>query len=222
MNMARMARVVVPRYPHHVTQRGNRRLRTFFSNDDYRAYVDLIAKAKKQADVDIWAYCLMPNHVHFVVVPGEKDSLATLFREAHRRYTRRINFREGWRGHLWQERFFSSVMDEHHLIAAVRYVELNPIRARLCSKPTDWKWSSVHAHIRRSDDALVNVTPMLSRIADWDAYLSTPESQEQVEAIRMHSRTGRPVGDDAFIDNLERVTGRRLRRRQPGPAPAVK
>lgn len=101
--MARMPRVVVPHYPHHVTQRGNRRQTTCFLDEDYQAYLDLLAKNKTEAGVDVWAYCLMPNHVHLVLVPDQPDSLGRLFRVAHREYTRRINLREDWRGHLWQE-----------------------------------------------------------------------------------------------------------------------
>ena len=133
--MARMPRLVVPGFPHHITQRGNRRMKTFFCDDDYVAYLDLLSAAQADSGVSVWAYYLMPNHVHLVVVPQAKDSLASLFRTVHRHYTRRINFREHWRGHLWQERFHSFVMDERHLMAAVRYIELNPVRARLCSRP---------------------------------------------------------------------------------------
>ena len=115
-----MPRLVVPGHPHHVTQRGNRRQKTFFHAEDYLAYLEFIAAAKPKAGFDIWAYCLMSNHVHFVIVPQYKDSLALLFKEVHRRYTRKINFRENWRGHLWQERFHSFVMDEPHLDATVR------------------------------------------------------------------------------------------------------
>ena len=120
--MARLARVVVPGIPHHVTQRGNRRLETFFSPDDYRAYVDLLAEHCRAARVAVWAYCLMPNHVHLILVPRDADGLRAALGEAHRRYTRRINFREGWRGYLWQGRFASFAMDERHLLAAARYV----------------------------------------------------------------------------------------------------
>jgi len=129
--MPRIARLVVPGYPHHVTQRGNRRQRAFFNSQDYLAYLELVASAKEETRCEIRAYCLMPNHVHFVIVPEHKDGLADLFKEAHRRYTRRINFRENWRGHLWQERFHYFVMDEKHLNATVRYVELNPVSADL-------------------------------------------------------------------------------------------
>ena len=129
--MARMARVVVPHYPHHITQRGNRRQQTFFCNSDYLFYLHLLKEAKDLTQVDIWAYCLMPNHVHLVLVPEQQDGLAAFFSEAHRRYTKKINSREGWQGHLWQERFHSCVMDEPHLLAGVRYVELNPVKAEM-------------------------------------------------------------------------------------------
>ena len=208
--MARMARVVVPGYPHHVTQRGNRQQPTFFCCADYRAYMRLVAKARPKVGLSIWAYCLMPNHVHLVVVPREADSLARLFGEAHRKYTRRINKRENWCGHLWQERFHSCPMDEEHLLAAVRYIELNPVRAGLCDSPTDWNWSSVHAHRRGEDDLLVEVRPMLQRIGDWDSFLSCKESPAQIGSLRKNSSTGRPIGVAGFITELERLTGRTL------------
>ena len=115
----------MPGVPHHVTQRGNRRQKTFFTKEDYSAYLNLMADWCGQFGVEIWAYCLMPNHVHLIAVPEREDSLAQAIGEAHRRYTRRINFRKGWRGHLWQGRFSSYPMDDVYLMAAVRYVELN-------------------------------------------------------------------------------------------------
>ena len=214
--MARMPRLVVPGYPHHVTQRGARRQTTFFSIEDYRKYSDLVAGACDITSVDVWAYCLMPNHVHFVVVPGNEQSLARLFKEAHRRYTRHVNLRNNWRGHLWQERFHSFVMDERYLLAAVRYVELNPVRAGLCRRPEDWPWSSARAHLSGENDALVNVRPMLERITDWDRYLSQDVDHDIVDAIRKHTRTGRPKGDDGFLSRLESATGRSLRKGKPG------
>lgn len=214
-----MPRLVVPDYPHHVTQRGARRQPTFFSVADYRAYIALLSGACRNAGVEFWAYCLMPNHVHFVAVPKAADSLARLFGEAHRRYTRQVNARQGWRGHLWQERFHSFVMDEGHLLAAVRYVELNPVRARLCSRPEDWQWSSVRAHLAGTDDALVSVRPMLSRIGDWRAYLSSADEQKASESIRRHSRSGRPAGSETFVSRLEALTGRSLRTAKPGRKP---
>ncbi|WP_372740603.1 transposase [Neptunomonas sp.] len=215
--MARMARVVIPNYPHHITQRGNRRQETFFIGDDYQAYISLLSNAKKQAGIDVWAYCLMPNHVHLVVVPEHEDSLAVFFRAAHRQYTRRINVREGWRGHLWQERFHSFVMDETYLLAAVRYVELNPVKAQLCQTPEDWAWSSTQAHLRGKDDALVSVSPMLDRISDWREYLGADENIDMQERIREYTRTGRPGGTDDFLKKLEQQTSRILHKGKPGP-----
>ena len=215
--MPRMPRLVVPGYPHHVTQRGNRRQKTFFNTGDYQAYLELIAIAKPKAACDIWAYCLMPNHVHFVIVPEHEDSLALLFKEAHRCYTRRINFRKKWRGHLWQERFHSFVMDEPHLNATVRYVELNPVKARLCENPLDWRWSSVHAHSNPDSDGLVSVGPMLKKFPNWSEYLEQGDSEVEEQRIRVHTRTGRPLGSVNFIETLEAMTGRALKRRKPGP-----
>jgi putative transposase len=215
--MARMPRLVVPGYPHHVTQRGARRQQTFFSDEDFQTYINLLADALEATGVQIWSYCLMPNHVHLVVVPEHPESLADLFRNAHRRYTRIINLREGWRGHLWQERFHSFVMDERHLMAAVRYVELNPVRAKLCSRAEHWPWSSAMAHLTGVDDALVTVAPMLERISNWASYLETTESHKRLDALRGHTRTGRPAGDDEFIRALSLLTGRELNKRKPGP-----
>ena len=141
--MARIARVVVPGYPHHVTQRGNRRQQTFFNNEDYKSYLDLMSEWCGKYQVDIWAYCLMPNHIHLIAVPQIKEGLNLAVGEAHRRYTRRVNFREGWRGHLWQGRFASFVMEEGHLLACARYIELNPVRAGLVKRPEEWPWPTV-------------------------------------------------------------------------------
>ncbi len=159
----------------------------------------------------------MPNHVHFVIVPHHKDSLALLFKEAHRRYTRRINFRENWRGHLWQERFHSFVMDERHLDATVRYVELNPVTAGLCESPQDWRWSSVHAHLESNEDELVSVTPMLEKFPHWTAYLGGRQSSKMLRNVRKHTKTGRPLGSEKFIETLESLTGRTLKPLKPGP-----
>ena len=136
--MARLARVVVPELPHHLTQRGNRRQRTFFRQDDYQAYRELMAEWCARCGVAVWAYCLMPNHVYLIAVPKSEDGLRRAIGEAHRRYTRRVNFREGWRGHLWPGRFGSFVMDEAYLLAGARYVERNPVRAGLCRRPQDF------------------------------------------------------------------------------------
>ena len=197
-------------------------MKTFFCSEDYLAYLELIVEFRDRAGVDVWAYCLMPNHVHLVLVPEDKDSLATLFRHVHRQYTRRINSREQWIGHLWQERFHSFVMDEPHLLATVRYVELNPVRARLCEHAQEWPWSSVHAHIAMEDDAVVSVDPMLQRVAHWSQYIAREASKGELASIRLHGRTGRPAGSEEFLAQLQSLTGRDLAKGKPGPKASIK
>ena len=157
--MARLARVVAARLPHHVTQRGNRRQKVFFGDDDYALYRDLLAEGCRAAGVAVWAYCLMPNHVHVVLVPSDEHGLSHTFAELHRRYTGYVNARARTTGHLWQGRFGSVAMDEDHLFHALRYVSLNPVRAGLTKRPEDWPWSSTRALIAGQDDHVVTVAP---------------------------------------------------------------
>ena len=217
--MARIARAVALGLPHHVTQRGNRRQPTFFNDDDYQAYLELMARGCQTYQVEKWAYCLIPHHVHLIAIPRRKERLALAMSEAHKRYTHRINFREGWRGHLWQGRFASFVMDEPHLLTAMRYVELNPVKAGLAESPEAYRWSSARAHVDGQDDALVQVQPMLGFVGDWAAYLALDVDEAEVATMRLHERTGRPLGTRSFIDRLEQQLGRYLRRRKPGPKP---
>lgn len=211
-----MARVIAPGYPHHITQRGNRRQQTFFCDDDYHAYIDLTAEWCQRYGVEIWAWCLMPNHVHLIAVPSTESGLARAVGEAHRRYTLRINSREQWRGHLWQERFASCPMDESYLLAAARYIEMNPVAAQLASHPADYPWSSAAAHLAGVDDPLVKVEPLLALVPDWAKFLQLT-SPEEVETLQRHERTGRPLGNDSFIGDLETALGRVLRPQKPGP-----
>jgi len=217
--MARIARVVAPGLPHHVTQRGNRRQQTFFCDDDYRAYLELMTQWCSRWAVEIWAYCLMPNHVHLIAVPESGDGLRSAIGEAHRRYTRRINFREGWRGHLWQGRFASYAMEERYLLAAARYIEMNPVRAGLVDRPGDYPWSSAAAHILGREDRLFKVAPLLELIDDWGEFVGRQIPERDVSLLRRHERTGRPLGGKSFIDRLERELSRRLRKQKPGPKP---
>jgi len=212
---------VVPGLPHHITQRGNRRQQTFFRDEDYVAYLELMAQWCGEHGVEIWAYCLMPNHVHLIAVPQSEDGLRRAIGEAHRRYTRRINFREKWRGYLWQGRFASFVMDEPYLLAAARYVEWNPVRASLVADTAEWPWSSARAHLSGRDDRLVKVDPMLAMIHDWRAFLDSAIPEGQLRALRDHGRTGRPLGDAMFIERLEKLVGRVLRPRKPGRKPKL-
>ncbi|MGR8921136.1 MAG: transposase [Gammaproteobacteria bacterium] len=208
--MARIARVVVPGTPHHVTQRGNRRQTTFFGAADYRKYLELVAVGCRKAETRVWAYCLMPNHVHLVMVPSTEDGLRVALGDAHRRYAQRVNGRFGWRGHLWQERFYSFPMDEAHLRATVRYVERNPVAAKLTQTAAEWPWSSARAHLAGRDDQLVEAGPMLQLVADWSSYLAEIPAAETLDTIARHTRTGRPLGSKDFVERLERRLGRPL------------
>jgi len=217
-----MARLVVPGLPHHVTQRGNRRQQTFFNDGDYAAYLELMADWCREKGVQIWSYCLMPNHVHLIAVPSSEDALRWAIGSAHERYTRRINFREKWRGYLWQGRFASFVMDEPYLLAVARYVELNPVRAGLVPRAEDWLWSSARAHLSGRDDCLVKVAPLLTMVADWGAFLRSAVPEEELRDLRRHGRTGRPLGSQTFLARLEETVGRILKPQKRGPKPKQK
>ena len=215
--MARLARVVAAGVPHHVTQRGNRRQQTFFSDGDYAFYRALLAEGCAKADVEVWGYCLMPNHVHLILTPRDPDGLRAALGETHRRYSQRINQREGWRGYLWQGRFASVAMDERHLMTCARYVEMNPVRAKLVARPEDWPWSSAAAHLTGRSDGLVKAAPLLNRTPDWRGLLDRDLSQEDYDAIRRGERTGRPLGAEPFLESLEGALGRSLRPQKRGP-----
>lgn len=218
--MARLSRLVPPGIPYHVTQRGNRRAQTFFEDGDYALYRDLLAEAAAKAGAEIWCYCLMPNHVHIIIVPSDEDGLRRTFADTHRRYTGFINARHRWTGHLWQGRFGSVAMDEAHLAAAVRYVSLNPVRARLVERAQDWYWSSVAAHLSGKDDALVRVAPLIERYGDFAEFLGDPVADEAAwHSMRMSETTGRPVGSDDWIEALEARSGRTLKAQKRGPKP---
>ncbi len=219
--MARLARVVAPGCPHHVTQRGNRRQQTFFCDADYRAYLELMAEWCGRCGVEIWAYCLMPNHVHLIATPETAEGLRRAIGEAHRRYTVHINRREDWRGYLWQGRFASFPMDQPHLLMAARYIELNPLRARLAGGAADYPWSSARAHLAGHDDRLVKTAPLLALVDDWAGFLGagSPEAETAAaaETLRRHGRSGRPLGGEDFVAALEESLGRRFTPRKPGP-----
>jgi putative transposase len=214
--MPKFRRLVVPGYPHHVTQRGVRRQTTFFDDLDYKTYLRLAAKLLGLSSLEIWAYCLMPNHIHAVVIPHTESSLAAFFGPLHKLYAQHTNQRYEWAGHLWQARFFSVPMDESHALSALRYVEMNPCRSGLADNPQDWPWSSARANLGLANDRLIRGRPAESVIPDWRAFLCTPEDPDELQAVRQQTNTGRPAGDDSFIEEIESVSGRCIRRRRAG------
>jgi putative transposase len=209
--MARLARAVFPGHPHHVTQRGNGRAQTFFDDADYAFYRDLLAEHCAAAGVEVWAWVLMPNHVHLILVPGDRDGLRRALAAVHRRYAGYIHARLKRTGHFWQGRFGCVAMDEGHLGAALAYVALNPVRARLALQATDWAWSSVHAHLGRvADDGLTMAAPVRDRYPDFQVLIAAGEEAELFTRLRKAETVGRPVGDAAFLEVLERESGRAL------------
>jgi len=212
--MPRFRRLVVPGCPHHLIQRGNRRQRVFFSDEDKAFYLTLLGRLARLNGISIWAFCLMDNHVHLVAVPKTADSFARGLGELHRRYTLVINTREGWRGFLWQGRFLSYPLDETYCYSAVRYAERNPVRAGLVQRAETYEWSSARAHVRREAHPLLAPFPLQRAIPDWSAYLGQKESAGEIDDFRQHERTGRPLGSEDFITRLEALTGRVL---VPGP-----
>jgi putative transposase len=219
--MARLARIVAPGCPHHVTARGNRREPIFFEDGDQDIYRDLLAEQLDKAGVEAWAYCLMPNHVHLILRPADEDGLGQAIGAAHRRWANFVNARGRWRGHLFDGRFASVVMDEAHLLAAVRYVALNPVRARLVQKAWDWPWSSVAAHLQGEDDALVRVAPVLARVERFADLIESDPDDPAFAALRAAETTGRPLATATFVADLEQRLGRAIARRSPGRKPAA-
>ncbi len=215
--MPRMARVTAVNEPHHVIQRGNRRQNVFFKSEDKQAYLNILSLQSKLFELEIWAYCLMDNHVHLIVVPKEEDSLTKAISETHELYTRMINFREKWRGYLWQGRFKSVPMDERYLYAAVRYVERNLVRAGLVEKAEDYSFSSARAHVYNEDNRVLSRFYLMDEIDNWGEYLKGAEEEEQLNRIRRQSETGRPLGSVEYLKSLEGRLGRTLIKRMTGP-----
>jgi putative transposase len=209
--MPRIARVVFAGVPHHVTQRGNRRAEVFWTDEDRRRYLVLFQEYAAKHALEVWAYCLMTNHVHFVGVPGRADSLARTFKPVDMRYSQYVNRTQHLTGHLWQGRPFSCPLDDAHLWAAVRYVERNPVRAGLEKRAQDYPWSSAAAHCGRRRDGLV-AGGLQGRgvVADWASWLAEPDDEQALAMLRRRTRTGRPAGDPAFVARLEALAGRIL------------
>lgn len=208
--MARLARVVLPAYPHHITQRGVRSLPVFFSDADRLEYLRLQREQGDRFGVKFISYCLMTNHVHLVAIPADEGSLSRSIGEAHRLYTRKINFRDKVRGYLFQGRFFSCPLDNAYLLAAVRYVERNPVRAKMVKHAWDYQWSSAAYHAGMQErDVLISGPDILDEIDDWRMYLS--DGDTDLEELRQKTRTGRPIGDEGFILKAEAIAGRCLR-----------
>lgn len=209
--------------PHHLTQRGNNRQRVFFQDADYRYYLRLAVEYTKRFDVRVLAYCLMPNHVHWVVVPGHRESLALAFGRLHSEYACMLHHWRQTSGHVWRNRFYSCVMDDVHSWRAMAYVERNPVRGALAGEAELWNWSSAAAHVGLAQPEVpLDIEEWQARFGAtrWREILHTSFYEESIQdRLREATRTGRPLADDPFILRLESVLSRRLRPGKPGPKP---
>ena len=217
--MPRNPRCVLPEVAFHVTQRGVDRCDVFFSHADRDTYLRLMAEQRERAGVRVLAYCLMTNHVHWVVVPDREDSLAVLFRRVHGRYAQYLNARRGRSGHLWQNRFFSCAVAAQKEEMVLRYVEWNPVRAGMVERPEAYRWSSAAAHLSG---------PAAERMAclDWDYWrarggaaawkrnLEMLEDIRETQRLRRATYAGAPIGSEEFVADMEARFGRRWR--EPG------
>ena len=207
--------MVAEGYAHHITQRGNNRQIVFSDNEDRKRYLSLIKAHSKKYRLEILAYCLMTNHVHFVVVPNNVESLAKTFNFAHMRYSQYYNKKRGMCGHLWQGRFYSCIMDERHLYACARYIERNPVRAKMAEKPWAYEWSSASAHCGMNKADGLGVERLFDYIdgqhREWKKFIDQDDNASEVERIKRHTMIGLPVGEESFVRKLENKFDRVLR-----------
>ena len=199
-------------YPHHITQRGNNKEKVFFDDEDRRFYLDLLQRYKNKYGIEILAYCLMENHVHILVVPGEEMALARAMGGTNLVYTQHVNRKYGRSGRLWQNRFFSSVVEEEaYLWAVMRYMERNPVRAGLVKKVEEYPWSSARAHVLGVGDEVLSREGWVkeSEIRSYREFLRGDE-EEINGAIRRATSSGRPLGGEGFIKKLEKSLHRDL------------
>ena len=219
--MPRIARIVAPGYPHHITQRGNNRAVVFFDDQDRRTYLQLLAKYSKLFALQIWAYCLMDNHVHLLAVPEKENALARGIGLTIQVYTQYLNRKRNQSGRIWQNRFFSCLVEnDQYLWTVARYIERNPIKAGLVKNAEDYHWSSAAAHMTSTKDDLLQEPSWLDDAAKVSyAEFITNNDEEAENRLRSATRTGRPYGSDAFIDTMETLLNATLRPRKPGRPP---
>lgn len=216
--MPRIARIVAPHYPHHVTQRGNNLAEVFFDDEDKAAYLSILKNYREKLGVEILAYCLMTNHVHLLAVPADEKSLSRCIGRTNLVYTQHVNRKYERSGRLWQNRFFSTVVDgESYLWAVARYIENNPMKSDLVTRPEDYPWSSCRAHVLGESNELITGMGLLEE-CDQETYrrFLMQEDPEKEREIRAKTATGRPLGNEDFMVELESALSRKILPGRPG------
>jgi len=223
--MPRTARIEVPYYPHHVVQRGHDRNAVFVDQEDFSYYLDTLKECKREFDVKVYAYCLMTNHVHLLLAPSKNGALGKLMKRLAGRQTRYRNRLEGRSGTLWEGRYKSSpVDDDGYLLACCRYIELNPVRARMVSAPLDYPWSSYRERIGHTDNGcLDDMHPYFElgvsdqeRRRIYEDFIMNSVPDGEWEFIREAVRRNQLTGNDRFVEQVNKAIGRRVERRGPG------
>jgi putative transposase len=213
--MPRSKRIVIPGMPHHIVQRGNHRMNVFLDDNDRLVFLRLLGEASAQHGLINLGYNLMTNHEHVVSIPKEESSLARTMRDLLGPYASYFNRKYGLNGRLWQGRYYSTVLDDEHFWAALRYVELNPVRAGIVLWAEQYPWSSAPAHCGLVEEPLLSpLPPGVASIGDWSEWLRAGDSKGQVKLIRECTKTGRPCGNEYYLKELELRTGKILTRRK--------
>jgi putative transposase len=217
--MARQARIVLSNTPHHITQRGNRGEPVFFEKSDYRSYLDIVTEQCARFDIKLLSYCLLPNQVHLIAAPQDADMLGRAIGESHRRYSCLINNRHNWRGHLFQDRFFSYAMDEHTTLRAARFIETLPVTLKITPNPENYLWSSAKSRVKIIQNSIIQPYDFFNTIDNWEEFLARPIDPKEMNQIQLHLQTGRPRGSHTFLDNIENQIGRTVRPQKRGRKP---
>lgn len=216
--MPRIARILAPGYPHHITQRGNNRAPVFFDDEDRQVYLKLLAGYTQKHQIQIWAYCLMNNHIHLLAVPETEASLARGIGLTNQMYTQYLNRKLKQTGRIWQNRFFSCVVENvQYLWAVARYIERNPLKAGVVASVEEYRWSSAKAHVTAAHDSVLSADSWFAA-QERSAYREfvCQADDETDNIIRRATNSGRPFGSETFIDMLEFKLNQTLKPGKPG------
>ena len=216
--MPRISRAVAKGYPHHIIQRGNNRESVFFDDEDRNQYLSLLKKYSEKWSAPVLAYCLMSNHVHLMVKPLSDDSLYKMMQGLTLCYTQYVNRKYQRTGRLWESRYHSCIVDkEQYLWAVARYIEQNPVRAKIVKKAETYPYSSAETHVKGAEDTVLGEELFSNnRRGDYIGMLRSSLTEEEKEAMRYHTRAGRPFGNDDFVYGMEKKLKRPLARRSRG------
>ena len=217
--MARQARIVIPHHFHHIAQRGIEGERIFFDKQDFQKYLNIIQEQSRAKEMEIFSYCFFPNQIHILCVPQDKKDLSSIIGETNRQYTKYINQKMERVGSLFQNRFFSYTMDEPSALRAARFIETLPVTRELTPKPQNYLWSSAKFRIKNISESFIKEFKNFHALQNWEEFLNRPMDQKELRAVQLHLQTGRPRGNDLFLDMVENEIGKSVRPKKRGRKP---